>query len=148
MLNDMLSINTFSLIVSTSALLMAILIPVSVAIAASLLVVGCWFKRKRTLAEKMLNDDSWQLDLATLLYSGIGGEPDRTPRMSAGKGIQSIVLPAITLDGVSQPYTEKDLTELPIPESREIESPHSSKHESSPNVSDPTASIGARSASS
>ncbi|GJJ76453.1 hypothetical protein EMPS_08812 [Entomortierella parvispora] len=136
---------------STSTLLMAILIPVSVATAACLLVFGCWFKRKRSLAEKMLNDDSWQLDLAKLLYSGIGGEPDRTfgtPRMSAGKGLQGLVLPAITLDDVDQPFAEKEFIDPSTPENRDVESPHSSKHTSNPTGSNPVSSVGARSGSS
>ena len=99
----------------------------------------------------MLNDDSWQLDLAKLLYSGIGGEPDRTfgtPRMSAGKGIQGLILPAIILDGVNQPFTEKELSESSIPENPDVESPHSFKPMTNPTGSDPVASVGTRSASS
>ncbi|KAG0276923.1 hypothetical protein BGZ95_006832, partial [Linnemannia exigua] len=70
-------------------LLLAVLIPVFVTIVSVLAVFILWLRRKKSINNKMLNDDSWQLDLAKLLYSGIGGEPDGTfglPRMGGGGG--------------------------------------------------------------
>ncbi|KAG0246437.1 hypothetical protein BGX31_002091 [Mortierella sp. GBA43] len=89
--------------VATSVILMAVLIPVSAAVLAMGLVYFCWQKRKKYITEKKMNDDSWQLDLAKLLYSGIDGETDKTyglPRMSGsggGGGAGGIILPAITV---------------------------------------------------
>lgn len=83
---------------------MAVLIPLAVALLFSGLVFLCWQRRKKHITEKKLNDDSWQLDLAKLLYSGIGGETDRTyglPRMSGPGGANGIILPAITVGSPS-----------------------------------------------
>lgn len=71
---------------SIKTLLLAVLIPVIVTIASVVAVFCLWVRRKKSINKK-LNDDSWQLDLAKLLYSGIGGEPDGTfglPRMGDG----------------------------------------------------------------
>ncbi|KAF9582667.1 hypothetical protein BGW38_010909 [Lunasporangiospora selenospora] len=67
--------------VSVSTLL-AIIIPLCLAAFAGCGLVVWWVRRKRSMNEK-LNDDSWQLDLAKLLYSGISGEstsPFNIPR--------------------------------------------------------------------
>ncbi|KAF9156860.1 hypothetical protein BG015_000038 [Linnemannia schmuckeri] len=72
---------------SVKTLLLAVLIPVCVTIASVVAVFCLWVRRKKSINLKKLNDDSWQLDLAKLLYSGIGGEPDDTfglPRMGGG----------------------------------------------------------------
>ncbi|KAG0361846.1 hypothetical protein BGZ54_008906, partial [Gamsiella multidivaricata] len=85
-------------------ILMAVLIPIATASLLVALIFYCWQRRKKFINERKMNDDSWQLDLAKLLYSGIGGETDGTyglPRMSSPGGANSIVLPAITVGGVS-----------------------------------------------
>lgn len=74
---------------NTETLLLAVLIPVCLTIIAVFAVFALWVRRKKSINFKKLNDDSWQLDLAKLLYSGIGGEPDGTfgpPRMGGGGG--------------------------------------------------------------
>ncbi|KAF9336616.1 hypothetical protein BGZ91_009934, partial [Linnemannia elongata] len=74
---------------SIKTLLLAVLIPVFVTIASVVAVYCLWVRRKKSINNKKLNDDSWQLDLAKLLYSGIGDEPDGTfgfPRMGGGGG--------------------------------------------------------------
>lgn len=74
---------------SIKTLLLAVLIPVFVTIASVVAVYCLWVRRKKAINNKKLNDDSWQLDLAKLLYSGIGDEPDGTfgfPRMGGGGG--------------------------------------------------------------
>ncbi|KAF8947307.1 hypothetical protein BGZ47_009604 [Haplosporangium gracile] len=74
---------------SIKTLLLAVLIPVCVTIASIVAVFWLWVRRKKFINLKKLNDDSWQLDLAKLLYSGIGGEPDGTfalPRMGGDGG--------------------------------------------------------------
>ncbi|KAF9919100.1 hypothetical protein FBU30_011173 [Linnemannia zychae] len=63
---------------SLKTLLLAVLIPVLVAIASVLTIFYLWLQRKKSNNYKKLNDDSWQLDLSKLLFSGIGGEPDGT----------------------------------------------------------------------
>jgi hypothetical protein len=87
---------------------MAVLIPVSVAILSLALVYFCWQKRKKYITAKKMNDDSWQLDLSKLLYSGIDGETDKTnghPRMSGHGGASGIILPTITVENGSIPYS-------------------------------------------
>ncbi|KAF9985365.1 hypothetical protein BGZ65_011050 [Modicella reniformis] len=102
--------------VSLSVILMAVLIPVSVALLILALTYFCWQKRKKYIIEKKMNDDSWQLDLSKLLYNGIDGETDRTfslPRMSgviaaaaaAAGSVNGILLPDITLETGSFSYT-------------------------------------------
>ncbi|KAG0292380.1 hypothetical protein BGZ96_004184 [Linnemannia gamsii] len=74
---------------SLETLLLAVLIPVCLAIISVIALYILWVRRKKSINFKKLNDDSWQLDLAKLLYSGIGGDPDGTfgpPRMSGGGG--------------------------------------------------------------
>ncbi|KAF8928563.1 hypothetical protein BGZ58_009563 [Dissophora ornata] len=74
--------------------------------------------RKRSIAAKKLNDDSWQLDLPKLLYNGIGGEPDGTydlPRMSDPDGGNNTSLPAITVGDapVSNEINQGSSAEIP-----------------------------------
>ncbi|KAF9352001.1 hypothetical protein BGX26_010098 [Mortierella sp. AD094] len=87
------------------AVMMAVFIPLSV-VLAGVVVLAIFLRRKRSINAK-LNDDSWQLDLSKLLYSGIGGETDGTygpPRMSGPGGASGIMLPAITVESSSSPY--------------------------------------------
>ncbi|KAG0212512.1 hypothetical protein BGX33_003500 [Mortierella sp. NVP41] len=119
---------------SLETLLLAVLIPVFLAIASVVAVFFLWLRRKKYLNNKKLNDDSWQLDLAKLLYSGIGGEPDGTfglPRMGSGggdgggedgstgnshsrsnrRGNNSITLPTITVgDGSNAPSATRQFS--------------------------------------
>ncbi|KAF9436004.1 hypothetical protein BGZ76_005039 [Entomortierella beljakovae] len=83
--------------------MLAVFIPLAFILAALIAFFILW-KRKRSRYAK-LNDDSWQLDLSSLLYSGIGGETDGTyglPRMSgSGGGGNYVALPAIMVGGIT-----------------------------------------------
>ncbi|KAG0328829.1 hypothetical protein BGZ99_004317 [Dissophora globulifera] len=89
------------------AILMGVLIPLIVILAAVAILGFCWQRRKRSINARKLNDDSWQLDLSKLLNSGIGGEPANlfdnasdTPHMSGfNGGPGDAVLPAIKVGG-------------------------------------------------
>ncbi|KAG9065546.1 hypothetical protein KI688_001834 [Linnemannia hyalina] len=127
---------------SITTLLLAVLIPVCVTIASVVAVYCLWVRRKKSINLKKLNDDSWQLDLAKLLYSGIGGEPDGTfgpPRMDGGDGggeegsttnshslskrirnnYNNIILPAITVGSGSSQNTPSATRQLSISESQD-----------------------------
>ena len=131
---------------SIETLLLAVLIPVCLTIASVVAVYCLWLRRKKSINFKKLNDDSWQLDLAKLLYSGIGGEPDGTfglPRMGGGgdggggggeegntinnhsrnkkknrNSHNNITLPAITVDSGSSQNTPSATRQFSISESQ------------------------------
>ncbi|KAF9124531.1 hypothetical protein BGX30_000903 [Mortierella sp. GBA39] len=127
---------------SIETLLLAVLIPVCLTIASVVAVYCLWVRRKKSINLKKLNDDSWQLDLSKLLYSGIGGEPDGTfgpPRMDGGDGggeegnttnshsrsknnrnsHNNIILPAITVDSGSSQNTPSATRQFSISESQD-----------------------------
>ncbi|KAI1313857.1 hypothetical protein EDD11_002458 [Mortierella claussenii] len=146
-----------------STILMAVLIPILTLLLACGLLFFCWQQRKKSINIKKLNDDSWQLDLAKLLYSGIGGEPDIThncPRMSnsgGGGGLRGIILPAITVGAVPGAYPLKRRSSAECAVARMSSDPDDDSFEpslpplggsSSRFGSDQVASVGARSASS
>ncbi|KAF9902991.1 hypothetical protein EC991_004325 [Linnemannia zychae] len=127
-------------LLSIKTLLLAVLIPVFVTIASVLAVFMLWLRRKKSINNKKLNDDSWQLDLAKLLYSGIGGEPDDTfgpPRMGGGgdggedgsagnshsrifkRHKNNITLPAITVGSGSSPNAPLATRQFSISESQD-----------------------------
>ncbi|KAF9291170.1 hypothetical protein BGZ68_004875 [Mortierella alpina] len=90
-------------------ILLAVLIPLAVALAATAAIVCFWLRRKKSITIKKLNDDSWQLDLGKLLYSGIGGEPDPSHmggggrRNGGGSGASGVILPAIAVGSAPPP---------------------------------------------
>jgi len=101
---------------------MAVLIPVAVALLSLMLIYCFWKRRKRSIAAKKLNDDSWQLDLPKLLHNGIGGKPDGTydlPRIGGPgpDGGNSTSPPAIIIGSapVSGEINRGSSTEIPTP---------------------------------
>lgn len=141
--------------------MLAVLIPVCLAIISVIAVFFLWTRRKKSINRKKLNDDSWQLDLAKLLYSGIGGEPDGTfgpPRMGGGGGggeegsttnshsrihkkknrnnNNNITLPEITIDGGSSPNVPTAMRQVSISESQDVSDiPHSGSRAGSTSIS-------------
>ncbi|KAG0017042.1 hypothetical protein BGZ80_008669 [Entomortierella chlamydospora] len=94
---------------SMRTVMMAVFIPLSV-VLVGMVALAIYLRRKRSINAK-LNDDSWQLDLSKLLFSGIGGETDGTyglPRMNGPDGGASgIILPAITVESTPASYRSK-----------------------------------------
>ncbi|KAF9175137.1 hypothetical protein BGX20_008078 [Mortierella sp. AD010] len=94
---------------SMRTVMMAVFIPLSV-LLVGMVALAIYLRRKRSINAK-LNDDSWQLDLSKLLFSGIGGETDGTyglPRMNGPDGGASgIILPAITVESTPASYRSK-----------------------------------------
>lgn len=90
-------------------ILLAVLIPLAVALAATAAIVCFWLRRKKSITIKKLNDDSWQLDLGKLLYSGIGGDPGPSHiggggrRSGGGSGANGVILPAIAVGSAPPP---------------------------------------------
>ncbi|KAG0200513.1 hypothetical protein BGX28_006442 [Mortierella sp. GBA30] len=144
-----------------STILMAVLIPLAVAIISAAAIVYFWIRRKRSINAKKLNDNSWQLDLGKLLYSGIGGEPDGTygaPRTSGGGDSGGIVLPAVAVGSAALPSYCNGQTTLSADQfsgagtsrdsADEMEAFHGSSAAMIRSASDPVPSVTARSASS
>ncbi|KAF9115385.1 hypothetical protein BGX27_008004 [Mortierella sp. AM989] len=92
---------------SSSNTVRTVMLSVFIPLAVLLAVLAFFFIRWKRRRSAKLNDDSWQLDLSKLLYSGIGGETDGTyglPRMSGTQGTNGIILPAITVGGFTGSY--------------------------------------------
>ncbi|KAF9941317.1 hypothetical protein BGZ67_005368 [Mortierella alpina] len=90
-------------------ILLAVLVPLAVVLAGTAAIVSFWVRRKKSINIKKLNDDSWQLDLGKLLYSGIGGESAASHmggggrRSGGGSGASGIILPAIAVGSAPPP---------------------------------------------
>ncbi|CAO3564818.1 unnamed protein product [Mortierella alpina] len=105
-------------------ILLAVLIPLAVVLAGTAAIVGFWVRRKKSINIKKLNDDSWQLDLAKLLHSGIGGDADassmggrRSGGGGGGGGASGIILPAIAVGSAPPPSYVMGRTSASTPSS-------------------------------